>query len=292
MTRGAIRLGRIFGIDVSANIGVLGIGALLTWSLAVSILPDGAPGLVSMAYWAVAFLGALCFLGSLLLHELAHSVVARRNQVEVDGITLWLFGGVSQFRTDPATPGADFRITAAGPGTSLLLGAAFFGLSEALSAVGGPAVHVVMLEWLALINIVLAVFNLLPGAPLDGGRLVAAALWKLRGDRTAGRIGAAKAGRVVGAGLMALGGVEIYLLGGGSGLWTVLIGWFLFNAARSELTHYQQERDLERHAAAAATDSLAAASAASAISAAVPPGPPPAPVAPIQHWEPPVPSQH
>ena len=273
MGRTGIRLGRFFGIDVSANPSVLLIGALLTWSLAVSILPAGAPGLATTAYWSVAIIGAALFLVSLLAHELAHSVVARRNGVEVDGITLWLFGGVAQFRTDPPTPGADFRITAAGPGMSLLVGATFIGASLGLSAVGGPAVHVSLFEWLGLINIALALFNLLPGAPLDGGRLVAAGLWKLHGDRTRGRIGAALAGRVVGGGLMALGVLEIYLLGGGSGVWTVLIGWFLLSSARRELVYFRHVQSLEQLAASAVTS------------------PPPPPDAPVQQWHAPAPSQ-
>src|SRR6478735_2432264 len=127
MRHGGVRLGRILGIEVSANVGVLVIGALLAWSLATTVLPYSAPGLVDRAYWMAGALGALAFLGSLLAHELAHSVVARRNQVEVRGITLWMFGGVSEMEEDPPTPGADFRITAAGPATSLLLGGAFLG---------------------------------------------------------------------------------------------------------------------------------------------------------------------
>jgi len=281
-----VRLGRFFGIEVAANPSVLVIAALLTWSLAASILPSGAPGLVSTAYWTVALVGALLFLVSLLAHELAHSVVARRNDVEVEGVTLWMFGGVAQFRSDPATPGADFRITAAGPAMSLLLGAMFLAGSFGLSAVGGPEVYAVAFGWLGLINIVLALFNLLPGSPLDGGRLVAAGLWKLHGDRTRGRIGAAMAGRVVGGGLMALGVAEFYFLGGGSGLWTVLIGWFLFGSARRELEYYRQVQGLERIAAA----QLAAQQVATQQAGGELTPPPPPAVTAVQHWEAPVPS--
>ena len=125
MRQGSIRLGRIMGIPLSMDLGVLLIGGLLTWVLATMVLPNGSPGLVSMAYWSVGALGALLFLGSLLAHEMAHAIVARRNDVAVEGITLWMFGGFAQFRTDPHTPGADFRITAAGPATSIGLGGLF-----------------------------------------------------------------------------------------------------------------------------------------------------------------------
>lgn len=249
MRQGGLRLGRILGIEVSANLGVLVIGALLAWSLAATVLPSNAPGMVDRSYWAAGVLGALLFLGSLLAHELAHSVVAQRNGVEVRGITLWMFGGVSEMAEDPATPGADFRITAAGPATSLALGGIFLGIGAACSAVGVQDIYVVLTSWLGLINLVLGVFNLLPGAPLDGGRLVAVGLWKWHGDRLRGQIGAAKAGRVVGIGLVGLGIAEMYQFGGFSGLWTILIGWFLFNTARNELAYYDHLRSIEQLAA-------------------------------------------
>lgn len=242
MRQGSIRLGRIMGIPLSMDLGVLLIGGLLTWTLAAIVLPDRAPGLVSSAYWSVGAVGAVLFLASLLAHEMAHAIVARRNDVKVEGITLWLFGGYAQFQNDPPSPGADFRITAAGPATSIGLGVVFFGAAWGLSTVGAPDLYVSMLGWLALLNGFLGVFNLLPGAPLDGGRIVAAALWKLRGDRISGRIGAATAGKFVGLGLVGLGVFEAVALGGFSGLWTMLIGWFLFNAARTEHAHYSGER--------------------------------------------------
>lgn len=242
MRQGSIRLGRILGVPLSMDLGVLLIGGLLTWTLATLVLPRSAPGLVSSAYWSVGAIGALLFLGSLLAHEIAHCVVARRNDVTVEGITLWMFGGYAQFEDDPATPGAEFRITAAGPATSLALAAAFVGAAYGLDAVGGPQLYVSLLAWLGFINGFLGVFNLLPGAPLDGGRILAAGLWKLRGDRIAGHLGAATAGKFVGLGLISIGVFETLALGGITGLWTVLIGWFLFNSARAEHAHYTGAR--------------------------------------------------
>ena len=244
MQQGSIRLGRILGVPLSMNLGVLVIGALLSWSLATVVLPNGAPGLTGSVYWSVGAIGAVVFLASLLAHEMAHAIVARRNDVQVTGITLWLFGGFAQFENEPKTPGAEFRITAAGPATSLGLAALFVGAWAGLSAIGAPEVYSTMFGWLGIINGFLGVFNLLPGAPLDGGRILAAGLWKLRGDRVRGRIGAAKVGKFVGLGLVGLGVAEMLALGGFGGIWTALIGWFLFNAARVEERHFVGERAL------------------------------------------------
>jgi Zn-dependent protease/CBS domain-containing protein len=244
MRQAGLRLGRIFGIDVSADLGVLFIGGLLTWSLATAVLPQSEPGLGGGAYWSVAMIGALLFLGSLLAHELSHSVVARRNGIEVEGITLWLFGGVAQFKSDATNAGAEFRIAAAGPAMSFLLGGVFVGAAFGLAQLGAPDLYVVLLSWLGLINIFLAVFNLLPGAPLDGGRVLAAVLWKIRGDRLRAKVSAARAGRFVGLLLIAAGFAEIFYLQSFGGLWTAFIGWFLLGAARMEESHYVGERAL------------------------------------------------
>ncbi len=242
MTTSGIRLGKIFGIEISANLGVLAVAALLTWSLAEGVLPSGAPGHVPVTYWSVALVVAVLFLFSLLAHELAHSVVARRNGITVEGIHLWLLGGVSQLESEPKTPGAEFRITVVGPGTSILLGAIAWGAAYGIDALGGPAIYAVGLSWLGIINVLLGLLNLLPGAPLDGGRLVAAVLWRVRHDRLSGRIGAAKVGRIVALGIIGIGSFEVFMLARMAGLWTMFIGWFLLSAARNEQNHYELER--------------------------------------------------
>jgi Zn-dependent protease len=244
MTGKGLSLGRIFGIPVSAQFSVLVIGGLLAWTFSASLLPTVVPGLVPAAYWSVGIVGALLFLASLLGHELAHSVVAKRNDVGVKGITLWLFGGVAQLERDPDSPGAEFRIAAAGPGASLAIGALFWGASFGLDRLGGPETWVVMLAWLGVINVFLAVFNLLPGAPLDGGRILGSVLWKIRGDRATGLAGAAQVGKFIAVGLMAFGLFEIWRFENIGGVWTILIGFFLFNAARSEAVYYGAERAL------------------------------------------------
>lgn len=180
MRTSGVRLGRVFDIEISADLGVVMFAGLLTWILASSILPASVAGLPAGAYWSVAALGTLLFLGSLLAHELGHAVVARRNDIEVLGITLWLFGGVAQLRSDARTAGAELRIALAGPAMSLVVGALSLAAAVGLRSVGVPEIYVVALGWLGLVNVVLAVFNLLPGAPLDGGRVLAALIWMVQ----------------------------------------------------------------------------------------------------------------
>jgi Zn-dependent protease len=244
MGQGGLRLGRILGIPVSADLGVLLIGGFLTWSLATIVLPRGEPGLTGGAYWSVAAIGALLFLGSLLAHEMGHSVVARRNGVEVEGVTLWLFGGVARLKNEAPNPGAEFRIAAAGPAVSIVLGVGFIAAAIGLGAVGVPDLYRVLLSWLGIINVVLGVFNLLPGAPLDGGRILGSIIWRIRGDRVRAKVAAARVGRFVGLTLIGLGLAEILFIGTFSGLWTAFIGWFLMNAARMEQGHYRSEQAL------------------------------------------------
>jgi len=237
-----VRLGRILGIDISADLGVLLIGGFLAWNFSSFLLPTAVPGHVSLTYWSVGIVGAILFLASLLGHEMSHSVVARRNGLEVEGITLWLFGGVATLKGDPEGPGAEFRIAAAGPASSVVIGALFWGASWGLAALGGPDVWVVMLAWLGVINVFLAVFNLLPGAPLDGGRILGSVLWKLRGDRVTGRLGAAQVGKFIALLLILAGFAEMWLTESLGGIWTAMIGWFLYNAARAEANFYGAER--------------------------------------------------
>jgi len=168
-----IRLGRIAGIPIGVNWTVIGIAALMAWSLAGRLLPGEVPGLDPAAYWAAGAGVAVLFLASLLAHELAHAVVARRNGIGVDGITLWLLGGVARLRGEARTPGAEARIAIVGPLTSLAVGAVAFAVAAGLGRLdlaGPPALAVVAAQWLAVVNVVLGVFNLIPGAPLDGGR--------------------------------------------------------------------------------------------------------------------------
>ncbi|MBX9639026.1 MAG: site-2 protease family protein, partial [Mycobacteriaceae bacterium] len=192
--RDTIPLGRIAGFRVNAHWSVIVILWLFTWSLATT-LPDDVGGYPRGAYWAAGGCGALVLLGSLLAHELAHAVVARRVGVTTNSVTLWLFGGVTTLQGEAQTPKAAFRIAAAGPATSLVLSVAFAGLAIAMESTHIAVIAVSVAWWLSAVNLLLGLFNLLPGAPLDGGRLVRAFLWQRHGDRVRAAVGAAHAGR-------------------------------------------------------------------------------------------------
>lgn len=232
-----LRLGRVAGFPLAMNWSVLVIAWLLTWSLATGSFPNEAPGHSEGTYWAVGLAAAVVFFGSLLAHELAHALVARRHGVEVKGLTLWLFGGVATLGSEPRTPRADFRIAVAGPATSLALAAGFGLVASGLMLVGVAHIVVVAASWLSGINLMLGVFNLIPGAPLDGGRLLRAFLWNHHGDRVRAAVTAAQAGAVVGYGLISLGLLEFLVGASAGGLWLVFIGWFVLNAARAEKAH-------------------------------------------------------
>lgn len=239
--RDAIPIGRIAGFPVNVHWSVLVILWLFTWSLA-STLPGSVKGYSHGAYWLAGACGALVLLASLVAHELAHAVVARRAGVSVGSVTLWLFGGVTTLGGEAKTPKAAFRIAIAGPATSLALAAIFGGLVAALSTVGAAPIVVGVASWLAGINLLLGLFNLLPGAPLDGGRVLRAFLWRRHGDSVRASIGAAHAGRVVAFILIGLGLAEFLLGGMVGGVWLAFIGWFIFAASREEETRISTQQ--------------------------------------------------
>nr|BFE57381.1 site-2 protease family protein [Dactylosporangium thailandense] len=228
------RLGRIAGIPVGVHWSVFVIMLLLVQGLAVVILPGGAPGHATAVYWSVAVLVAVVFLTALLAHELGHSLVARHYGVRVRAITLWLLGGVSQLDGEAPHARADLLIALAGPLVSLAGAGVFAAAAAVVRALGGGALAVTGLVWLTVVNVLLGLFNLLPGAPLDGGRVLAAVLWWVRGDRASARRAAARAGIVLGGVLIAAGFLQVLLTANFRGLWPVLLGWFLVLAARAE----------------------------------------------------------
>ena len=235
--RASVWLGRIAGIRVGVNLSVFVIVVILVLGLAAGRLPAIYPGLSLAAYIAAAVVAALLFLGSLLAHELAHSLVARRNGIEVESIVLWLLGGVATLRGEPKSPGADFRIAVAGPLTSVGL-AVVFGLAAAgLTLLNVDGLTLGVLIYLAVTNAMLGLFNLLPAAPLDGGRILRAALWRWRGNRQTAAVSAARAGRLLGFGLIALGVLQLVSGDGIGGVWLALIGWFVVSSAAAEEQH-------------------------------------------------------
>ncbi|HEX5594888.1 MAG TPA: site-2 protease family protein [Micromonosporaceae bacterium] len=232
--RASFRLGRIAGVPIGVNWSVLLIFALIAWALSANVLPRGYPGNPPWAYLVAGFSAAVVFFLGLLAHEVSHAVVAKRNGLSVAGITLWLFGGVAELRGEARSPGAELRIAGVGPLVSLLLGVVFGAIAVGLAVIGQVNLVFGAFAWLAGINILLAVFNILPAAPLDGGRVLRAALWKWRGDRTWAAVTAARAGRFLGLALIVIG-LWQFLIGPAIGaLWLALIGWFLVTAARAE----------------------------------------------------------
>jgi len=232
--RGSLTLGRVLGIPIRLHSSWFLVAALVTWSLAGGYFPQEYPGWAAATYWVVGAVTAVLFFASVLLHELGHSVLALREKVPVRSITLFIFGGVAQISREPPTAGAEFRIAIAGPLTSLALA----GLSGLLrSVVPGDAVLAAPAAYLARINLGLALFNLIPGFPLDGGRVLRSVLWGLGASFRGATRWASWAGRGV-AFLFILAGVGQMFLGGFlNGLWIAFIGWFLNNAAESS---YQQ----------------------------------------------------
>ncbi len=249
MLRGGLRLGRILGIEVHLDWSWVLIFLLVTWNLAAVIFPALHPEWSTGMVWTTAFVAAVMFFGSVLAHELAHSVVAQARGLPVSRITLFLFGGVSNIEREPASPSTEFLMAIVGPLTSLFLGLAFLSLAGASIFVAGRSGAglgwlrsagpiATLFLWLGPVNIVLALFNMVPGYPLDGGRVLRSIFWAAsRNQRAATRwaswIGQGIAWLFIVAGMAMVVGVRFPLLGRGivGGLWLVLIGWFLNTAA-------------------------------------------------------------
>jgi Zn-dependent protease len=237
----SVQLIRVFGIRIGASPSWFVFLFLMIWWLS-DMFATALPGTSNTAAYAVAVLGAILFFLSIALHELGHAIVARRNGVGVIGIDLWVFGGLAKLSRDSESPGEEFRIAAAGPAvtaviTALSLGAVALAShhGSTLDLLGGANAGSPLLAlaaWLALVNAGLLGFNLIPGFPLDGGRIARAIAWKLTGDRHRATRFAARLGQAFAYLLMGFG---IYLLTTGStadGLWLAILGWFLSTGAR------------------------------------------------------------
>ncbi len=228
---GTVRIARIAGIDVEAHWSWLFIVALIVWSLAAAVFPHSNPGLANGTYAAMGVVAALLLFVSLGLHELGHALVARREGMEIEGITLWLMGGVARFgggRFPSAR--AELRIAIAGPLVSLVIGGVL--LAVALLTPLPAAIDGVVF-WLGYVNLLLLVFNMLPALPLDGGRVLRSILWARRGDLTDATRTAVVVSRGFGRAMIG-GGLVLALFGFLGGLWFALIGWFLLTAAAQE----------------------------------------------------------
>ncbi len=237
------RVAGLFGISVYVDISWLFLAALITWSLARNVFPIDYPGLAERTYWMMGAAGAIGLFFSILSHEVAHSLVAKRHGIAIRGITLFIFGGVAEMEDEPPSARAEFWMAAAGPAWSLVLAGLLYAASIASNTGGGEgdlgAVHGT-LAYLALMNAVLAGFNMLPAFPLDGGRVFRAAIWHLRQSYAAATRLAGGVGAWFGLGFMIVGAVAA--LAGGNlvgGIWWFVIGLFLRGAAHAELARLE-----------------------------------------------------
>lgn len=227
-----VSLLKIWGIPIGLNASWFLIFGLLSFSLASGLFPLNLPGLPGPTYWVLGAVTCLFFFSSVLAHELGHAFVALREGIPVRRIVLFIFGGVAEITQEPRTAGAEFRIAAAGPLVSLAL-AGLFGavslLQPLLPALAEAA------SWLARTNLLLAIFNLIPGYPLDGGRIFRSLVWRISGSAHRATTIAATGGQIVAYGFIAFGIFSVFTGGAINGLWLGFIGWFLLNAATSSV---------------------------------------------------------
>lgn len=234
-------LGRIRGMTLGFHWSLLVFGIFAATNIAGGFLPQLVPGYGPTAYILAATAAVVGLFISIGLHELGHAFAAQRAGVEVDGITLWLLGGVARLKSEASSAGDAFRIAAAGPAVSLALAAGGALSAFVLSAAGTSSLLVALAGYLGVVNLGLAVFNLIPALPLDGGRILQSYLWHRDGDRLNATISAAKIGN--GLGWLGVGlGIAQLLSGVGTGLWTILIGWFVLSGASRERRAAEREK--------------------------------------------------
>ncbi|WP_406424710.1 site-2 protease family protein [Streptomyces sp. NBC_00873] len=231
--KGSIRIGSVRGLELRAHWSVPLIMLLFAYGLGSRTLPAYAPGLASVVYAVAGVIGALLLLVSLVVHEVAHALTARRSAIPVRDITLWALGGITRMQR-PATARAALAVAVSGPLASLVLGGAALGAAAGAGAgAGGWRIPAVVLGWLGGTNLLLGVFNLLPAAPLDGGRVLQAALWWCTGDEDRAQRVAGRSGQVLGMGLAVVGWLA-FVRGVSGGLWLMVIGWFVALTAAAE----------------------------------------------------------
>ncbi|MFF2326615.1 MULTISPECIES: site-2 protease family protein [unclassified Streptomyces] len=229
---GSVRIGHVVGVPLRMHWSVPLLVVLFAYGLGRQTLPVWTPGRSNAVYTFASAVGALLLMGSLLLHETAHAATARRKKIAVQDVTLWALGGMTRMGRPP-TAAVAFAVAISGPLTSLVIGGAALGAGVALYAMSGWAVPAAVLLWLGWANLFLGAFNLLPAAPLDGGRVVQALLWWRTGDRERADRAASRSGQVVGGLLMAFGWIS-FLRGASGGLWLVLVGLFIMVVAGTE----------------------------------------------------------
>jgi Zn-dependent protease/CBS domain-containing protein len=233
MFKNALDLADILGFKIRIDPSWLLIAALIVWSLANGYFPDELPGLSQLEYAALGTFSMFGLFASLILHELSHSLVARRYNLAISGITLFVFGGVAELEEEPKTPSSEFWIAIAGPIMSFCLAGIFYVLAALLTYLDISPTLIVVVGYLALINFVLAVFNLIPAFPLDGGRIFRAALWAYKKDLLQATSIASTMGVGFGLFLVITGILSVFSQNLIGGLWSILIGFFVISASRS-----------------------------------------------------------
>ncbi len=232
------RLGSVLGFEIRIDYSWFVIAFLILWSFSAGVFPARYPGFEPGIYLMMGTIGAVLFFASLVAHELSHSVVARRRGIEVKGITLFIFGGMAHTSREAETPEDELIIAGVGPLSSIVIGILFGLIGWVGTRAGWPVPVTGVATYLAFLNLLLAGFNLLPGFPLDGGRLFRAAVWKATGDMTKATRWATNGGKALA--YMLIGYGLLLIIGGalGGGLWLVFIGWFLRTAATASLQQH------------------------------------------------------
>ncbi|UCF87498.1 MAG: site-2 protease family protein, partial [Nitrospiraceae bacterium] len=233
MLEGSWQIGKISGIPIRLHFSWFLIFGLITWALATQYFPQVAPELPQVTNWLRGALAALLLFLSVTIHELSHSFVARRHKIPITSITLFIFGGVAQMKREPSDPGIELKMALAGPFSSYVLAVVFFVFYKSLDPFQGLKA---IASYLFQINVILGTFNLIPGFPMDGGRVLRAVLWGKSGDFLSATKKASKTGQGIALFFIFLGLATLFAGYMGS-LWFLLIGWFLYTAAQSS---YQQ----------------------------------------------------
>jgi Zn-dependent protease len=236
-----IRVGKILGVQVEIHYTWIIVFFLFTWSLASGYFPQYFPGWSGIGYWAAGIIATILLFGGVLIHELSHSLIARRKGTEVKSITLFIFGGVAQISNEPKDPNSELLIAIAGPIASLILAGLFF----LIAYLSPEEISSAIFSYLFLVNVVLAVFNLIPAFPLDGGRILRALVWKWKKDYRRATRAATTSGVVFSYFLIFLGFFSMIQGDFVSGLWWIIIGWFLQNSAESSYQQVVVKQSLE-----------------------------------------------
>jgi Zn-dependent protease/predicted transcriptional regulator len=237
MFQGALHIGSIRGIPIRIHFTWLLIFGLLSWTLASGYFPSHYPDLPVAAYWLKGIIAALFLFGSILVHELMHAITAQKLQVPIAGITLFALGGVAEMKEEPPSPGAEFRIAIVGPLASVVLAGVFWLVWQVLATEGDAATGAAIAVYLVSLNVVVAVFNMLPAFPLDGGRVLRSIIWGITGNLSTATYWATRVGRGFAYLLILVGALALFAGAGFQGVWMAVIGLFLLQGAQASYMH-------------------------------------------------------